>query len=178
MPSIEFDPNWNTQDGHSPHPNHESELSQDDMKALVGRILGDIPGMNGLAQPTGMGDRIWALAKRLQSADGRVLVRKGIHQRDEDVHFTLLLPPTGSGERGIEVFLVAEDRIHNSGNAALNRFEYKPTGLTSMVGPSNSMVMQKWPATFTYTGRGSHGGIGAGPTRARRMSIGTGVVLV
>lgn len=179
MPVITFADDWNKrvkldQGFGKEVENHESSLSEDEMKALVLAIL-DIPGMK--APPPEMPDTIKALAERLSSADGRVLVQKGIHQRDTDCHFTVALLPLEAG--GYHVWLKAgEDVVVNTGPVKWgsadrvgkvghrNRFKYVPSGVSFLQGKAK--VETKWPAMFVI----SKGHMPIGRARGQSFSIG------
>jgi len=170
MPDIQFSSNWNKQVdiSYSKTPklvqNHESGLNEEDMRAVVLKIL-DIEGMR--APPPSMHQRFKDLSARLLSSNGVVSVVKGIHQRDTDVHITINIPPMGQHDAGFEVFLRAQDRPNsNSSGSPGIQFDYVPVGITT----KTSGLLQKWPAGFVYTKRDDHGGIGR--TRGSSFSVG------
>jgi hypothetical protein len=96
--AIEFDPQWNQwerrydpsgQTVTGTYLNHESSLSEQEMRDLCMRILRYVDNMNDAAKPKAMDRRIWDLGQRLKNNSGVVTVRKGIHQRDSKAHFLL-----------------------------------------------------------------------------------------
>ncbi|MBX9698514.1 MAG: hypothetical protein K2X74_03700 [Acetobacteraceae bacterium] len=147
-------------------PNHESSLTLDEMKVLVMRIL-DIPGMK--APPADMPESIKLLATTLASDTGKVIVKKGIHQRDTDVHFTVNIYPEAGGAYHVWLKAGEEAETVTGTNTAgkamkVKLFRYRPTGITHRVGP----VDLKWPAAFVY----SAGNMGLGRPRGQSISIG------
>ena len=100
----------------------------------------------------------------------RIKVMKGIHQRNTEVHFTIALPPIGSGEGNFEIMLSAVDKFVKTGRSTTKRFEYVPVAITM----TTKGHLDKFPPNYVYVERGDHGGIGKGRARGKSISYSTG----
>jgi hypothetical protein len=151
-----FDTTGNTVIGE--HPNHESSLSEDEMRSLCMRILRYVDNMNDATKPAQMDKRIWNLAQRLKN-DGDVTVRKGIHQRDSKAHFLLQIPLSEGKDvfhsyhvwvapGGVNGKLPDEARYEKNLETAYTKkefFQYRPTGIGVTTG---GQQMALWPSQF------------------------------
>lgn len=157
MPTITLLPGWSG--GTGAKPNHESSLGEDEMKALVLRILG-IPGITDDAQIKH--DRIKRLVTALQSATDDVSVLKGVHERDTNIHFTVALPAVQGGmhvwvKEGATTFVPSAPAADNGKVAKISMFSYQPVGISLEIAPYQ---YANFPTTFVLTNGRSNKGIG------------------
>ncbi|UNC12846.1 hypothetical protein FE249_00685 [Acidiphilium multivorum] len=169
MVEITFSDTWDTQSesfsGKTLYENHDSKLSQEDMKILTMKIL-DIPNMRDISS-AGIHDeilsgRLTRLSNVLQDKGGtdKIFINKGIHQRDDCPHFTMNVTPIGLGEGHFEIF-VRPDRV---GKREWHKFHWQPWAISF----SNRRIIYHWPTdtdgrrTNVWTGHNR---------KARRNSI-------
>jgi len=122
MVEITFATNWDTEGqanfGNQVHVNHESKLSEEDMKALIMQIL-DLPGMGDISSLNLTDEVLKTRLTRLSNAllgkggNDKIFVNKGIHQREECPHFTMNVTPIGGGEGNFEIFVQPDRKISN-----------------------------------------------------------------
>lgn len=147
MVEINFGGSWDTEEearnGNRVYQNHESKLSEEDMRELVMAIL-DIPGMKDIAalnlsDPT-LAARLTRLSDALQgkgAGTDKIFVNKGIHQRQECPHFTLNVTPIGLGEGNFEIFVRPDRTI----SRRVTRFAWEPWAISF----SNRKIIYHFP---------------------------------
>ncbi len=153
MAVITCEPGWKGAGGVGVWANHESSLSEDEMIALTGDLIG-LEGMSG-PLPEGMNAHFKRVRDALASATDKIKVVKGIHQRDSKVHFDIKISDgNGANETATyHVFVVPGTvSIHtgakNASGISVQRklAAYSPSGLSIKAG-----VMLNWPAAFRLT---------------------------
>jgi hypothetical protein len=132
----------------------------------VMRVL-TIEGMD--APPENMDQVFKALSEQLRSDAGKVIVKKGIHQRDTDVHFTLNVYPEPGGAYHVWLKVGSTANVPTGANfqgkvGQMTLFRYTPTGVTFV----QNAIMKKWPAAFVY----SEGNMPLGRPRGSSISVG------
>jgi hypothetical protein len=156
-------------------PNHESSLTAPEMRPLVLAVL-NIPGMDN--PPDIMPEELRKLSAALRSADDEVVVRKGIHQRETSIHFTINVSPSFCSNFHVYVtqgpqlngYTDPFPKIKASGNFAglayrISRYNYVPTGITF---EDAGHVIVCWPAVFVQNDGHKQPGL----PRGRSLSIG------
>lgn len=169
--AIEFDPQWNQwerrydssgQTVTGNYLNHESSLSEQEMRDLCMRVPRYVDKMSDDTKPDAMDGRIWNLGQRLKNNSGVVTVRKGIHQRDSKAHFLLQIPAHATARQTVynsyHVYVApggVNGRLPNKSyykkNSATSYdkkgdfFRYRPTGIGVTTGGA---VMALWPPQF------------------------------
>ena len=145
MVEINFSKTWDTEEqarnGNRMYQNHESKLSEQDMRDLVAAIL-DIPDMKDIAA-LNLSDKILAarltrLSDALQGkGTDKIFVNKGIHQREDCPHFTINVTPIGSGEGNFEIFVRPDRRI----SRRVTSFAWEPWAISF----SNKGIIYHFP---------------------------------
>jgi hypothetical protein len=169
--AIEFDPQWNQRENRydtsgetvtGNYLNHDSSLSEQEMRDLCMRILRYVDNMDDAAKPKAMDKRIWDLGRRLKSDSSVVTVRKGIHQRDSKAHFLLQIPAHATARQtvynsyhvyvapgGVNGKLPNESYYQTNSETSYDKkgdfFRYRPTGIGVTTGGA---VMALWPPQF------------------------------
>jgi len=152
--TIEFSGNWSGTD--DDYDNHESSLSDDEMKPLVKSIL----LLSGMDNPPLLMPAIFkTLSAAMQDSDETIVVTKGIHQRNDKVHFNIkikgLVPVyhvfVGPGDNvevesspAIAGWGISQSNVGKTIKRTL--FEYKTTGLSIVTGGNVCLL---WPAQFS-----------------------------
>ncbi len=179
MPKITFDNQWKGTDfmqgvAGVGVPNHESSLTEAEMRPLVLAVL-NIPGMAN--PPAAMPEEFRKLGDALRSEAAEVVVRKGIHQRDVAIHFTINVDPSFCSNFHVYVTQGAQVGVYTSpfpkdgktgvfaGMAyRVNRYNYVPSGITF---EDDGRNVRSWPAAFIQ-----EGGARPGLPRGTSLSIG------
>lgn len=147
---IACDPNWKGQAVRGGWANHESSLTEAEMIALATQISG-IQGMSGLPVPP-MNAHFLRVRTALASATEKILITKGIHQRDKKAHFNIQITDANDANRSLtyEVFVkpgvakIFEGAATAGGTKIKRRLaEYIPSGLSVKDG-----VILTWPAVY------------------------------
>jgi hypothetical protein len=130
--------------------NHESNFTEDDMKKLAAQIV-NIDGMTGPEKP-GMHALFKRVRTALASETDKIVVTKGIHQRDSKAHFDIQVS-SGDGTGTSPVFHVfvkpgvekiVEGGVTKGGTAIKRKLaDYVPSGLSAKDG-----VIRTWPSQF------------------------------
>jgi hypothetical protein len=179
MPVIVFDNNWQGTDfmqgaAGVGTPNHESSLTAKEMEPLVLAVL-NIQGMDN--PPNIMPEELRKLSEALRSPNAEIVVRKGIHQRDTAIHFTINVKPSFCSNfhvyvrqgAAVVVPTAAFPANGKTGTFAglrylVNRYNYVPSGITF---EDEGRNVKSWPAAFIQ-----EGGARPGLPRGTSLSIG------
>lgn len=149
MAVITCDPNWKGLAVRGGWANHESSLDEAEMIALAGQIA-NIAGMSG-PEPEGMHARFRRVREVLASATARLVVTKGIHQRNQKAHFNIQVMDADGGNKSLtyEVFVtpgvatIVEGTPTGGKRIQRKLAAYIPCGLSVKDG-----VILVWPAIF------------------------------